>query len=149
MTDTQDDPHYFVINKVEISISDDRWLAHQNLREYLKKIIKDEECSILLTNDTHIQQLNNDFRTIDKPTNVLSFPNDEGDYLGDIAIAIETISKEAKEQSKDFYHHFIHMVIHGLLHLKGYDHETDSEATEMETLEIKILADMGIENPYI
>lgn len=153
MTDTQhldDDPNYFQINNAEISIDDDAWLSLSNLKDSMNKVIKDEEFSILLTNDDHIQQLNRDFRDKDKPTNVLSFPGDEDDdYLGDIAISYQTLVQEAEEQEKDFYHHFIHMLIHGLLHLQGYDHETDEEAEEMEALEIEILADIGIENPYI
>lgn len=149
MTDTDEAPNYFTINNAEISINDDGWLNHADLRDWLSKAIDDEEFSVLLTNDTHIQALNRDFRNQDKPTNVLSFPDGEDDYLGDIAIALETMVKEAKEQDKDFYHHFIHMVIHGLLHLKGYDHEDNKEAEEMESLEIKILADMSIKNPYI
>jgi probable rRNA maturation factor len=144
-----DDPNYFEIRNASISINDDGWLNHGELKSWIEKVVRHEEFSLLLTNDTHIQQLNKDFRGQDNPTNVLSFPDDTGNYLGDIAIALETIVREAKEQEKDFYHHFIHMLIHGLLHLQGYDHETDIEAEEMEALEIKILADMGIENPYI
>ena len=121
----------------------------ENLKDMIAQVINDEFISILLTNNAHIQHLNKEFRGKDKPTNVLSFPADEDDYLGDIAIAYETICAEAIEQDKKFDHHLIHMVIHGLLHLKGYDHEDDLEAEEMEALEIKILADMGIENPYI
>lgn len=149
MTDQSEDPYYFTVNKTEISIDDDGWLLHGDLKEWLSKIIKDEEFSILLTNDAHIQELNRDFRNKDKPTNVLSFPDGEDDYLGDIAISLQTIAKESREQDKDFYHHFIHMVVHGLLHLKGHDHEDDTEAEEMESLEIKILADIDIKNPYI
>jgi len=149
MTDTDEDTTYFTINNAEISIDDDGWLDYADLKEWLSKAIGDEKFSILLTNDTHIQVLNRDFRNKDKPTNVLSFPDGENGYLGDIAISLETIVAEAKDQDKNFYHHFIHMVVHGLLHLKGHDHEDDSEAEEMESLEIKILADIDIENPYI
>jgi len=124
-------------------------MAYPDLRRWLEKIITVGDCfSLLLTDNAHIQQLNRDFRDQDKPTNVLSFPDGEAGYLGDIAIALQTIEAEAKDQDKDFYHHFIHMVIHGLLHLKGYDHDTDAQAEEMEALEIKILADIGIKNPY-
>ena len=149
MTDTDEDQHYFTINNAEIPIDDDGWLDYADIQTYLTKIIKDEEFSLLLTNDTHIQQLNKDFREKDKPTNVLSFPDGENGYLGDLAISLETIVREAREPDKEFYHHFVHIVIHGLLHLKGYDHEDDIQAEQMETQEIKILADMGIKNPYI
>lgn len=107
------------------------------------------EFSILLTNDPKIQQLNRDFRQTDKPTNVLSFPSDTQGYLGDIAIAFETIEREAIEQNKQLTHHVTHMIIHGILHLLGHDHMNDQEAEEMESLEIKILEDMGVKNPYI
>jgi len=149
MTDKPEDPYYFTINNAEISIDDDGWLNYDDLQKWLLMAIKNEEFSILLTNDEHIQNLNRDFRAKDKPTNVLSFPDGENGYLGDIAISLNTIEAEAQEQNKDFYHHFIHMVIHGLLHLKGYDHENDKDAQKMESLEIKILADIGIKNPYI
>ena len=149
MTDKPEDPYYFTINNAEISIDDDGWLNYDDLQKWLLMAIKNEEFSILLTNDEHIQNLNRDFRAKDKPTNVLSFPDGENGYLGDIAISLNTIEAEAQEQNKDFYHHFIHMVIHGLLHLQGHDHEDDSEAEKMESLETQILADMGIETPYI
>jgi probable rRNA maturation factor len=150
-----DDPYYFVIQGSEISIDDEAWLAVDGLQGAVKKVLDRSEfhshsVSILLTNDNHIQHLNHDFRGIEKPTNVLSFPSDEDeDSLGDIAISINTLKREAEQEDKDFIHHFIHLLVHGLLHLKNYDHETDEEAEEMESLEIKILQDMGIKNPYI
>ena len=150
MTDTDEDSSYFEIGQAEISIEDPAWNDIAELEDLVASALTDERLSILLTNDKNIQQLNKDFRHKDKPTNVLSFPADnEGDYMGDIAVAFETIKREAIEQDKSFNHHFIHMLIHGILHLDGYDHETDEEAEEMEALEIKILADMGIKNPYI
>ncbi len=147
--DDLEDHHYFQIRNASVAIDDDGWFHYAVTPYWLEKIIEDEAFSLLLTNDGHIQQLNRNFRNKDKPTNVLSFPDGENDYLGDIAISLETITKEAKEQDKDFYHHFAHMVIHGLLHLKGHDHENDAEAEKMESLEVKILADIGIKNPYI
>ncbi len=150
MTNTDEDLSYFEIGQAEISIDDPAWNDITELQDIVASTLTDEHLSILLTNDRSIQQLNKDFRDKDKPTNVLSFPaDDEGDYMGDIAVAFETIQREAIEQDKSFTHHFIHMLIHGILHLDGYDHETDEDAEEMETLEIKILADMGIKNPYI
>jgi probable rRNA maturation factor len=150
MTDTDENSSYFEINNAEISIDDPAWNDIAELEDLVASALTDEHLSILLTNDKNIQQLNKNFRDKDKPTNVLSFPaDDEGEYMGDIAVAFETIKREAIEQDKSFHHHFIHMLIHGILHLDGYDHETDEEAEEMEALEIKILADMGIKNPYI
>ncbi|WP_051908768.1 rRNA maturation RNase YbeY [Candidatus Odyssella acanthamoebae] len=117
------------------------------------------EVNIKLTNDAEVQILNRQFRHKDKPTNVLSFPvlTDEdiqflpADFplmLGDIALAFETITREAIEQKKSLNHHVSHLVVHGLLHLLGYDHETDLEAEEMEALEIEILSKQSIPNPY-
>ena len=155
MTDTNgDDPDYLSVRHAEITIDEALWHDCDRLAETislsLEKLLEgNENVSILLTNDTRIQDLNRNFRNKDKPTNVLSFPSEEDIFLGDIAISFNTLVKEAEEQDKEFYHHFIHMLIHGVLHLLGYDHETDDEAEEMETLEIKILEDMGIKNPYI
>ncbi len=150
MTDPDEDSSYFEIGQAEISIDDPAWKDIAELHDIMTSALTDEHLSILLTNDKNIQQLNKDFRDKDKPTNVLSFPaDDDGDYMGDIAVAFETIQREAVEQDKSFNHHFIHMLIHGILHLDGYDHETNEDAEEMEALEIKILADMGIKNPYI
>lgn len=119
---------------------------------------REMELSITLTNDAHIQDLNHDYRDKDKPTNVLSFPQINWSHgipdqepvimLGDVVCALETIASEAKEQYKTLDHHFIHMLIHSVLHLFGYDHEDEQEAEEMEALEINILNKMGIKNPY-
>lgn len=107
--------------------------------------------SIALSSDEAVASLNSAFRRQDKPTNVLSFPAGPGSpagLLGDIALAEETIIREAADQGTPLAHHVQHLVVHGLLHLLGYDHETPGEAEDMEALEIKILADLGIDNPY-
>lgn len=113
--------------------------------------------SILLTDDENIRSLNQHFRGMDKPTNVLSFPAgedelDEGDEahvaLGDIAIAYETVLRESKEGEIATHDHVAHLIVHGVMHLLGYDHETDDDADEMEALEIAILGHFGIANPY-
>jgi probable rRNA maturation factor len=116
------------------------------------------EIAIMLTDDASIRTLNKDFRGIDKPTNVLSFPapeigggareNDAPRALGDIAIAYETLRRECDEEHKPFAHHLSHLAIHGFLHLIGYDHETDDDADAMEALEVQILAEIGIPDPY-
>lgn len=114
------------------------------------------EISVALVGDNAIQQLNKEFRNKDKPTNVLSFESESGDLpddaeypLGDIILSYETIKREAEEQNKKFEHHYTHMVLHGLLHLLGYDHIEDDEARTMEAKEIEILGEIGIENPYL
>ena len=105
------------------------------------------ELSLAFVDDAAIQVLNRDYRHKDRPTNVLSFPM-TGDMLGDVVLARETIEREAKEQGKQFEDHVSHLIVHGFLHLLGYDHDDDKEAAEMEALEINALAQMGIDNPY-
>lgn len=117
------------------------------------------ELTVTLTNDADIKVLNRDYREKDKPTNVLSFPmwdkmseipNGAGAIpLGDIIIAFETIKREAIEQEKTLADHFTHMLIHGFLHLLGYDHMNEKDAKAMESLEIKILKELSISNPYL
>jgi probable rRNA maturation factor len=111
--------------------------------------------TVLLTSDAEVRLLNAKWRGIDQATNVLSFPAavppgdlETVDVLGDIALACETVLREAADQGTSPAHHLQHLVVHGLLHLAGYDHELPDEATEMETLEIDILARIGVPNPY-
>ncbi len=111
------------------------------------------ELTIRLVDNIESQQLNHQYRGKNSPTNVLSFPFEVPDgielnLLGDIVICVDVIEQEAQTQHKSLQSHWAHMVIHGCLHLLGYDHITDNEADEMETLEIKILADLGFNNPY-
>lgn len=117
-------------------------------------IAEDAEVSVVLTDDAGIRVLNRDHRGFDKPTNVLSFPQDDpdapeyGPLLGDIVIALETVQREAVDGGRPFRHHLAHMVVHGFLHLVGYDHQDDDEADEMEALERAILARLAIPDPY-
>ena len=106
--------------------------------------------TVLLTDDAVVRDLNMRFRGKDAATNVLSFPaptNPEA-HLGDVALAYGVCAREAEAQSKPLAHHLAHLVAHGVLHLVGYDHETDAEAEEMEGLERVILAGLGIPDPY-
>lgn len=109
--------------------------------------------SVLLGDDASIAQLNKQFRGKEGPTNVLSFPpvgppEARDGFLGDIALAAETIAAEAEFQGKSFDHHAIHVAVHGFLHLLGYDHENPADAEVMEARERVILASLGIEDPY-
>ena len=116
------------------------------------------ELAVMLTDDAGIRTLNSNWRGIDKPTNVLSFPalpptgaggpDDAPRMLGDIAIAYETTRKEADDDQRPFDHHLSHLAVHGFLHLIGYDHEKDDDAEIMEALEQEILAQLGIPDPY-
>ncbi|MFN3827413.1 MAG: rRNA maturation RNase YbeY [Micavibrio sp.] len=122
---------------------------------------RETEICLVLTDDKEIHTLNRDYRGMDKPTNVLSFANLDSETadeelaqedvpfsLGDIIIAWDTMEREALEQKKEFLDHLRHMMVHGTLHLLGYDHMEEAEAQEMEGLEIKILEKMGVKNPY-
>ncbi len=142
--------------EIDILIEDDRWSEALNDSKsqteqiilYVLKNNPDTEISIVLTNDKTIQSLNNNYRGKDKATNVLSFPQNDERMLGDVIMAFETIQREATEQKKTFPNHYTHMLIHGTLHLLGFDHETQEEAEEMESLEISLLESLGIKNPY-
>ena len=137
-------------------------------RAYLKKVIEttlrhidtqsDCEIGIACVDNDESHKLNLEYRKKDKPTNVLSFPSDLPDEMaqildtfpiGDLVICIPVVLQEAIEQQKTPIEHFTHMLVHGTLHLMGYDHETSEEdAEEMEALEIEILKKLGFENPY-
>lgn len=119
------------------------------------------EIAVRLTDDAEVQTLNRDFRGKDKPTNVLSFPqvqddllesmanSDDGEILlGDIVLARETCAREAAEKRISLEDHATHLIVHGTLHLVGYDHMDDAGAAAMEALEVKALASLGIANPY-
>ncbi len=115
------------------------------------------EVAVVLADDAELHALNGRFRGQNKPTNVLSFPpaDDPAPHdstmappLGDIVIAYETVMREAEEENKPALHHFTHMIVHGLLHLAGFDHVKSADAEQMEALECEILANMDIPNPY-
>lgn len=111
------------------------------------------ELSLVLTDDDAIRDLNREHRGKDKATNVLSFPGFDPDeapepLLGDIVIAYETVAREAADEGKPIAAHFSHLVVHGMLHLFGYDHETADDAEVMEAEERRVLARLGIADPY-
>ena len=114
------------------------------------------EVSVRVVGADEMQQLNSEFRDQDKPTNVLSFPAgdlaglpDEAERpLGDIVVCAAVVAAEAEQQGKTRSDHWAHIIVHGTLHLSGFDHESDSDAAEMESLEIRILGIYGVANPY-
>lgn len=116
------------------------------------------ELAVVLADDARVQTLNRDYRGQDKPTNVLSFaalddeeapsPPDGPIALGDVILAYETAAAEAAREGKTLVQHLSHLVVHGVLHLLGHDHEDDGEAEEMEGLEVAVLAALGIPDPY-
>ncbi len=153
-------------------IEDDRWqalglpeLAENAARATLKQLdllSDDMEISLLACDDAQIAALNGQFRGKPAPTNVLSWPSEErgaeiagarpepphDPELGDIALAWETCTREAAESGKPMADHVAHLVVHGVLHLLGYDHERDADATLMERIETGILATLGVPDPY-
>ncbi|MEK1931674.1 MAG: rRNA maturation RNase YbeY [Pararhizobium sp.] len=113
------------------------------------------EVSLVFTNDASIREINAQWRSQDKPTNVLSFPafpltpgKIPGPMLGDIILAQETLVREAQALSKPFDEHLSHLLVHGFLHLFGYDHMEEGDAERMESLETRILASLGLSDPY-
>lgn len=150
--------------QIDITVLHPEWpdiasLIDHASRETLKAIGLQgaSELSIVLSDDAFVQNLNKTYRGKDKPTNVLSFSQLEGETpdipgmtsLGDVVMAYETVLREAEEQGKSFTDHTVHLIVHGILHLLGHDHENDAEAENMEGLEIRILQNLGIKNPYI
>lgn len=118
-----------------------RTLAHEKAKGSL---------TLLLSDDVHLKEMNSLFRGKNKPTNVLSFPakKNAAHYLGDIAIALGVVTREAKAAGKSAGDHTLHLAVHGTLHLLGHDHMKPREAARMERLEAEILAEFGIANPY-
>lgn len=159
--------------QIDIIFEDPRWKDH-GLTELASAasgavfraldVPAEFEISLLACDDARIAALNEDFRAMPAPTNVLSWPSEDrapdtagqtptpptgpDPELGDIAIAYDTCAREAAEQGKDFNDHVTHLLVHGVLHLLGYDHIDDRDAALMEGLETRILAKLGIEDPY-
>ena len=140
---------------ITLLVEDPNWRVHRGLQARLKQAaeaarraarLKGGFCVLLADNRT-LRRLNRDFRGKDKPTNVLSFPG-TGDHAGDIAVAHGVTKAEAKMAGKKFADHATHLVVHGVLHLAGYDHERLKDAKVMESLEVKILKRLGVADPY-
>ena len=143
------------MSEITLVVEEEGWRAHRGLQKRLKlaaeaarKAAKLKgDVTILLSGDGKLAVLNHDFRGKNKPTNVLSFPGNDS-YAGDIAIAYGVTSKEAKAAAKSLADHATHLVVHGVLHLAGYDHEAPQDAKVMEPLEVKVLKRLGIADPY-
>lgn len=157
---------------IQISIEAENWTSEEELFAFSTKVLdaavdflKAEEnqpfpevpteLSLVFTDDESIRDINAEWRDKDKPTNVLSFPaypvgpgDMPGPMLGDIVIARETVEREALDLEKSFEDHLTHLLVHGFLHLLGYDHIETDEAEEMEGLETRILAKLGLSDPY-
>ncbi|WP_130803379.1 rRNA maturation RNase YbeY [Acinetobacter ihumii] len=141
-----------VLKRVQIKKAIEVTLRHVDIET-------DCEIGIACVDNEDSHRLNLEYRGKDKPTNVLSFPSDipeevlpllDARPLGDLVICIPVVLQEAIEQNKTAHDHFMHMLVHGTLHLLGYDHElSDEDAEEMEALEIEILAKLGLDNPYL
>ncbi len=139
--------------KVYINIDDARWKKYKIDFSKIAKgagngLSDDAEVSITLTDDAHIHELNRQYRGIDRATNVLSFELGDDILLGDIYISLDTVMREAAAAGISVAEHTAHMVVHGMLHLRGYDHIKDDEAAVMESEEIKIMKKLGYKNPY-
>ncbi|WP_337268015.1 rRNA maturation RNase YbeY [Oryzifoliimicrobium ureilyticus] len=157
---------------IQLSIEEDGWPPEEHLQAMAVKVLEtaaghlrlqekqkfpdvSPELSLVFTNDVSIRAINTEWRGQDKPTNVLSFPafpiapgEKPGPMLGDIVIARETVEREAAELDKSFDDHLTHLMVHGFLHLFGYDHMNNAEAEIMERLETRILAELGLSDPY-
>ncbi|MGH7024260.1 MAG: rRNA maturation RNase YbeY [Caulobacteraceae bacterium] len=140
---------------IEVEIEDPAWTAAlpeaAELARRAARIAAGDsksEIAILLTSDDALRSLNGRFLGKDKPTNVLAFPADQLDRLGDIALAFGVCRAEAAEQGKPLANHLRHLIVHGVLHLMGYDHTGEADAARMEALEHDLLADMNIPDPY-
>jgi probable rRNA maturation factor len=153
----------------EVLVTADCWQAEPDAEAVIQRAVAaaaqltdanvgDAELAVMLTDDAGIRTLNQNWRGMDKATNVLSFPalqptgprgdDDAPRMLGDIAIAYETLRREADDERKPLGDHLSHLAVHGFLHLIGYDHENDDDAEAMEALEREILAHLGISDPY-
>jgi probable rRNA maturation factor len=144
---------------IDLDIEEEAWraevpdaeaLAVRAAEAALAGAARSGDVALLLTGDDTLADLNRRFRGKPGPTNVLSFPalSGAGEHLGDVAVAYGVCAREAKAQGKRLEHHLMHLVAHGVLHLVGYDHQTESEAQTMEALERRVLEGLGAPDPY-
>ena len=157
--------------KIDVLVDSEQWKNAATAKAVIRRALrqaattlstKTAELAIVLTDDVAMRRLNRNWRGVDAPTNVLSFatknPGDQldqrlgsrlvGNHLGDIVLAYVTVKREARREGKPFDHHLAHLVVHGFLHLIGYDHGNDAQAHRMETTERAILRDLAVPDPY-
>ena len=148
--------------QIEVIVRSARWRKRPTAKTIVKKAVlaaakavstRPTELAIVLSDDSAIRTLNRDWRGKNAPTNVLSFPAPKTDggptkFIGDIVIAYETLARECDDEDRVFLHHLAHLTVHGFLHLIGYDHQSDSDADEMEGLESKIMNVLNMPDPY-
>ena len=149
-----------MISAIDIQVDDPRWRKVRGIAAALRrsaelslkraKAPKSMTLTILLTDDARLKALNKEFRGKNKPTNVLSFAvaARSGSYRGDIALAYGVTAIEARRSGKRFIDHAMHLTVHGVLHLSGFDHETELDAHAMERLETKVLGELGVADPH-
>jgi probable rRNA maturation factor len=151
---------------IEVAVASEEWLAAVTEPEAIcrrvvtavldREAVGPSEVSVVLADDGFIAGLNRDYRGLDRPTNVLSFPSGATErapgqrqaLLGDVVVALETVRREAVAQQRSVADHLAHLVVHGTLHLLGYDHEDEAEAEVMERREVELLAGLGVADPY-
>ena len=151
---------------IAVTVEAEAWLAavtdpEQLCRRAVSAVLEREteapaEVSVLLADDALVTTLNRDYRGQDRPTNVLSFPAGDATWpgapapalLGDVVVAFETVRREAGTEGRPLADHLTHLLVHGTLHLLGYDHASDDEAQTMEALEVELLAGLGVADPY-
>ena len=141
------------IAAADASLPSQRQLSDWALAAWQEEGVRDAEVVVRVTDEAESRRLNHEFRGRDNATNVLSFPFDpvpeiDLNHVGDLVICAPVVAREAVEQGKQADAHWAHMVVHGMLHLQGYDHETDEQAAEMETLETQVLTGLGYPAPY-
>src|SRR5262245_56277405 len=149
---------------IDVIVQSPGWKRHRKAVQIVRKAVRAAakaastpraELAIVLADDSAIRALNRDWRGLDAPTNVLSFPaksrrrGSGTPHIGDIIIAYQTTAREATAEGKPFKHHLAHLAVHGFLHLLGYDHKTNRDAHNMERLEIEILARLDVPDPYV
>lgn len=141
--------------EIQVASKEKELPADEDFMQWTEAALENKDASVVIriVDEDESRQLNREYRGRDKPTNVLSFPFEvppevPSKHLGDLVICAPVVAEEAVQQGKPLLHHWAHMVVHGFLHLQGYDHLQEDDARRMESLECKLLREMGIPDPY-